>query len=261
MCIRDSIPNTNVIEAISYPHRLNAGEEGSELFTQSTLDRINTARQSRIERQLGHATLPRYQSSMRVFLDARYADNQLADLITHMPEELDDSGNNLRRQAQLACASFRAGLSVSANLSIGGFDTHGNHDQNHEPRMQQIVDGVDFLLQEADRQGIADQLYIIVGSDFARTPWYNDTNGKDHWTITSMMFIGPGIQGGRGIGATNDRQGPLTLNPNTFEPDEGSDLIINPEHVHYALRELAGVNRTALEGQFSVGSELLPIFG
>ena len=66
--------------------------------------------------------------------------------------------------------------------------------------------------QEAERLGIADRFNIIVGSDFARTPWYNDGNGKDHWSIGSMMFMGSDIQGGRVIGGTDNGQLPLAVN-------------------------------------------------
>ena len=87
---------------------------------------------------------------------------------------------------------FAAGVSVCANLSIGGFDTHGNHDTSHIPRLQQIIQAVTFAREEAERIGIADT-NIVVGSDFARTPYYNDGNGKDHWSISSMMMMGSDI--------------------------------------------------------------------
>ncbi len=41
------------------------------------------------------------------------------------------------QQAQLAVAAFKSGLAASANLNLGGFDTHSNHDrdqvQRHSP--------------------------------------------------------------------------------------------------------------------------------
>ena len=36
--------------------------------------------------------------------------------------------STLKRQAQLAVLAFRAGVAVSADLRLGGFDTHDNHD-------------------------------------------------------------------------------------------------------------------------------------
>ena len=57
--------------------------------------------------------------------------------------------------------------------------------------MQRLLEGVDFLMEEIERQGLTDKVIVMIGSDFARTPWYNDGNGKDHWSITSMMLMGP----------------------------------------------------------------------
>ena len=39
-----------------------------------------------------------------------------------------------------------------------------------------------------------------------RTPNYNNGNGKDHWSIGSIMFLGRGIKGNRVIGATDEKQ-------------------------------------------------------
>ena len=46
----------------------------------------------------------------------------------------------LERQVQVALACFSAGVSVSTNVSLGGFDTH-KPDTSHIPRLKQIVEG------------------------------------------------------------------------------------------------------------------------
>ena len=100
----------------------------------------------------------------------------------------------------VAVAGFKTGLAVAANLSIGGFDTHGNHDGGHIPLMGNLLAGIDLVWTEITNAGLAGKVVIAVGSDFGRTPAYNAQNGKDHWNITSMMFMGAGIAGGRVIG-------------------------------------------------------------
>ncbi|MDQ7068441.1 MAG: DUF1501 domain-containing protein [Sulfurimonas sp.] len=67
-------------------------------------------------------------------------------------------------------AGYKAGLTASVNISIGGFDTHGNHDANHIPRLARLLKGVDLLKQEAINQGIADNVIFVIGSEFGRTP-------------------------------------------------------------------------------------------
>ena len=51
-----------------------------------------------------------------------------------------------------------------------------------------------WVAAEVIEQGRADKIIVLVASDFGRTPSYsdfsqpfNDTNGKDHWNVTSML--------------------------------------------------------------------------
>lgn len=135
------IPTVSAINEIAFPHRMDANEPESLALRPADYDRIAAARAARLERLGGHASLPREQRSMSVLFEARGADNELARLTDALPSELDDSNNPLRRQAELACASFASGLTVSANLTVGGFDTHGDHDNRHTPRLQQVLEG------------------------------------------------------------------------------------------------------------------------
>lgn len=253
------LPDVGAIAEISYPHRLDPNEPASVLFTDAGLDRIEQARNERLHRRHEAETLPRQIQSMELLMASRMGDNELSVLLGYLPATLDNTNNPLIRQAQVAIAAFRAGLSISANLVIGGFDTHGNHDQNHEPAMQRVVAGITSIMNEAERQGIADKVVIAVGSDFARTPWYNETNGKDHWSVTSMMFMGPGIRGGRVVGATDARQSPLTIDPATLALSE-SGVRITPGHVHHSLRELLGFSDNPLVEPFRVQGSPIPLF-
>lgn len=252
------IPDTAAITEIAYPERLNGADPATQLYTHETLSRLKLAREARLHRLSEKATLPRVKKALSVLHQARSGQNELARLTEFLPESLDNSGNNLVRQSQIAMAAFRAGVCVSANLSIGGFDTHGNHDAQHTPRMQQIIEGATFVMDEAERLGIADKIVLLVGSDFARTPYYNDSNGKDHWSVTSMMMMGPGIQGGRVIGATTEQQSPRRVNPQTLALDENG-IRMTPGHIHGALRQVAGIDTRSELLSFPVGAAL-PIF-
>jgi hypothetical protein len=253
------LPGVSAVNEIAYPHRLDPATAGSEIFTSTTIDRIAQARAARLERLTGTESLPRVRGAMGILYQARQGVNDLAELATHLPATLDNSANPLLRQAEVAAASFRAGITVSASLTIGGFDTHGNHDQGHTPRMQMVLAGIDHLLEECDRHGIRDQVIVVVGSDFARTPWYNDTNGKDHWSITSMMLLGPGISGGRVIGGTDGGQLPFMLDSNTLATAD-TGIRLTPGHVHASLRTLAGIDDNPIALPWQVG-DYLPLLG
>lgn len=63
------------------------------------------------------------------------------------------------------------------------------------------------------------------------------------------MFLGPTIQGNRVIGATDEAQGVLTINPKTLELDE-KGIRIRPEHLGDMLREIAGIRDSPMAKQF-----------
>ncbi len=250
---------TGALSRIAWPHRRDPADETTSFHTAGTLDRIRAAQRARLESKMGAQRLPRIKQAMNSLYLARSGENEIKRLTEFLPE-LDQSNNQLFRQAQLAIASYKAGVSVSANLSMGGFDTHGNHDQNHFPRLQRLTEGIDFVWEEAVRQGVADKVVIAVGSDFGRTPGYNGGNGKDHWSITSMMFMGSGIPGNRVIGSSDERHRPHNVNPSTLARDDNG-VRITPAHIHAELRRLAAVDNTDVGRLYPMTpSESLPLF-
>jgi len=74
-----------------------------------------------------------------------------------------------------------------------------------------------------------------------------------------MMAMGAGIPGNRMIGATDRHVEALAVNPGSLEVDS-SGIVITPEHVHVALRNLAGIS-TDYTGQFGIQEQLLNLFG
>ena len=96
-----------------------------------------------------------------------------------------DFRSTLRQQAQLTVLAFKTGVAVSADLYLGGFDTHDSHDSDHEWLLGNLTAGVDYLWDYAEAHGVADRLVVVMGSDFGRTNFYNSRAGKDHWPIGS----------------------------------------------------------------------------
>jgi hypothetical protein len=239
--------STGPLARLAFPNRADPNRTDTNFHSDQTEERIRSAQRSRLSRQRQRESLPAYQDSYGLLFAARTGESEVRNLTTHLPAQLDASNNPLRRQAQVAVAAYKAGLTVSANLNVGGFDTHGNHDAAHIPALTRLTEGVDFLMQEAERQGIRDRMVVVMASDFGRTPGYNDGNGKDHWSITSMMMMGAGIRGNRVIGGSTPRHVALPVNPSTLEL--GGDLILRPEHVHAALRRLAGIEGDSIVTQ------------
>ena len=106
----------------------------------------------------------------------------------------------------------------------------------------EFLAGIDYLARKAEELKIREKLVFVIQSEMGRTPNYNKGNGKDHWSITSMMMMGPGIPGGRVIGATTETQRPKKIDPVTLEVSEAADAVkLHPGNIHAALRELGGV--------------------
>src|SRR5207247_4309669 len=148
----------------------------------------------------------------------------------------------LSQQVDIALASFKAGVCVSANLSIGQFDSHANNDADQMRLIPEFLAGIRYLMRRAEDLRIRDKLVVIVQSEMGRTPNYNSGNGKDHWSIGSILFLGRGIKGDRVIGATDEKQFHVSVNPQSLAIDKEKGIRVRPEHIHTALRELAGIS-------------------
>jgi hypothetical protein len=202
---------------------------------------------SRIEQALGQqraerATLPllpRQQRAENMLYAAQVNSKALARVTPHIPSEIPKQ--RLAQQAEIALASFKAGVCVSANLTIGQFDSHANNDTDQMKLIPEFLEGIAYVLHRAEEMQIRDKLVVIAQSEMGRTPTYNSGNGKDHWSIGSIMFLGPGIRGNRLIGATDAGQFTVPLNPKSLELEPDTGIRVRPEHIHVALRQFANI--------------------
>lgn len=109
--------------------------------------------------------------------------------------------------------------------------------------------------------GIADRVFVAIGSDFGRTPGYNGGNGKDHWSVNSMILMGAGVPGNRVIGASGPRHQLMQVNPQTLEVVESGGVRLRPDHVHAAIRKLAGLERDPLSLRYPLQEEDINLLG
>lgn len=247
-----------VFQQLAFPNASRPGadaENRREFFHESIYQEIENARNARLQRLVASNSLPLRQQQFSEMMQSRTGDNNLNRLVNLLPDRI---SNGLAGQAEVATAAFASGVAVSANLNMGGFDTHGNHDQNHANRLDQLLTGVDHLWEQIESYNLQDRVTVLVGSDFGRTPFYNDGNGKDHWNVTSMMAMGAGVRGNRVIGGTDDHVEALKINPQSLAIDPNG-ITLSPQHIHVALRQMAGVN-SDLIGRFGIPENHLNLF-
>ena len=183
--------------------------------------------------------------SREAYLESMLAVDPLVEFGEMLPsrDDIAPRGDNgfLKRQAQFAVLAFKAGVSVTADMNLGGFDSHENNDAEQEPLLSELTEGIDYLWDAAEEAGIAQRLVVIVGSDFSRTPYYNSGDGKDHWPYGSYIIMEKGANyTNRVVTGTDEVQDVLKVDPVTLKPS-GFGTKIETSHVHDALRDYLGI--------------------
>ncbi len=253
--------NIGALEQLAYPALADPNNPDSSYLSSKALEIIEEAQWERDQELIAGQGLPKIQHSMSTLFESRSGSNELKRLKEFMPEDI---SGGLRGQVEVALAAYRAGISVACNISAGGFDTHGDHDARQIPALENLLDAMGYARNLSKELGIADKVVIMAGSDFGRTPGYNDGNGKDHWSVSSMMMMGPYIQGNRVIGKTDDGHRALGVTT-SLGIDESPDarLKILPSHIHSAIRKQFALGAdNELASMFPLANEEeLPIFG
>ena len=220
---------------------------GLESYRSAAMERLESA-PNLLPRDLRHRAFYRsafLTEGLKAYADAIPPEDEL-----EQEEEYEGPGgrfrSTLRRQAQLAVLAFKTGVAVSADLWLGGFDTHATHDPDHEWLLGNLTDSVDHLWEYAEEHGVADRMVVVIGSDFGRTNFYNAGAGKDHWPIGSFIVMEKDQPWtGRAVGETDGLHFAQRINPRTLQRDDRSGTIIYPKHVHKALRRYLGMEGSA----------------
>ncbi len=256
----DLIPKLANYDEIFY----SVGDQNnSVLYPQTISERIKSAKLARIERQLTQSNLlTRHKEALNQFHLATQNLDELKKFNDFMPsgliEDNDDQGfHSAWRQAEIAMISFKAGLTIGADITQGdNFDTHANHDADHGKFMRRLTRDIETIWMLAEQHGIADKVTLVVNSEFSRTPYYNAEGGKDHWPLGSMIILKKGASWtNRVVGRTDEVQNGVKINPTTLQIDETNGALIYPKDVYQALRKHFGIADHNLMQQFDLKTE------
>lgn len=169
--------------------------------------------------------------------------------------------SDTKKQMQGALLILQSGLGSAVDISLGGFDTHDNHDLEHEVLYTHLADALGFFWDYAEELGIADRILLVIGSDFGRTNFYNDGEGKDHWPVGSYIIMEQNAPwGNRVVGLTDELHFAKRINPATLREDPNG-ILITPAHVHKALQNYLGLDTFAEDMGLALKDvESLPLF-
>lgn len=277
------------IQYLADPYRAAPNDEKA-LITDVASRRIAELRGARMDALERQASLPRNKRTLTAFRNASRggaAVSLLKQVAGTQPPPIDSFTNDLPPDARAYLTSpaqangtvprfiemgrpietilqcFNAGVSASATYAQGGFDTHANHDTTQQAAMASFLARIRYVLSRAQQLGLRDKLYVLVTSDFGRTPKYNSGNGKDHWNVTSALVVGPQIRGGRAIGATDEGHKVLRVvraNPSQTVPDtdpQGSRIYAS--HIHRELRRVLGLEAAPFISGFPLPAQHTPL--
>ncbi len=128
----------------------------------------------------------------------------ITDLYGIGTKETDEFGRQLLLARRLAEQGTRFIQVCHAGGGNGGWDAHGNI-ESHAPLCRATDKPIAGLIRDLKQRGMLDETLVVWTSEFGRTPWSQNTTGRDHNPkgYTAWM-AGGGIRGGTIHGATDD---------------------------------------------------------
>lgn len=105
-------------------------------------------------------------------------------------------------------ASITEGLDVAAQMlaadvgtqlvvvSAGGFDTHAGQLPIHAELLADLAGGIDAFFAAVDAAGLADDVMLVVTSEFGRRAAENGSGGCDHGAGGASFAVGKPVRGG-----------------------------------------------------------------
>src|SRR5438477_2369278 len=116
----------------------------------------------------------------------------------------DDFGKQLLLARRLVENNVRFIQICHAGGGNGAWDAHGDMKSN-EPLCRAVDKPIAGLIQDLKQRGLLDSTLVVFGSEFGRSPWSQNTTGRDHNGLGfSSWLSGGGVKGGMVEGATDE---------------------------------------------------------
>jgi uncharacterized protein (DUF1501 family) len=136
-----------------------------------------------------------------------------------------------------------------ASYRHNAFDTHVQQSDLHQRLLTYVSDAVAGFMKDMERIGRADDIALLVFSEFGRRVPENTSLGTDHGTANHMYLIGRNIKGGH-----------YGQPPSLTELDEGDNLVFTTDFRRVYATAIEGWLRApshdVLRGKF----ETFPVF-
>ena len=104
-------------------------------------------------------------------------------------------GGNLQKVAALIAAGMPTRL-YYVTYAGNSFDTHVQQADLHNRLLMYTADAVRGFMEDMTRLGRADEVALMMFTEFGRRVEENGSLGTDHGTATPMFVVGKGVKGG-----------------------------------------------------------------
>lgn len=146
----------------------------------------------------------RMQLAAPQLVDFSNEPKSVTDLYGIGEKQTDDFGRQLLLARRLVEQGVRFVQICHAGGGNGGWDAHGDIN-SHEPLCRQTDQPIAGLLRDLKQRGMLDQTLVVWTSEFGRTPWSQNTTGRDHNPRGYTSWLaGGGVKGGTIHGATDE---------------------------------------------------------
>ncbi|MFI5454402.1 MAG: DUF1501 domain-containing protein [Isosphaerales bacterium] len=105
--------------------------------------------------------------------------------------------SELARRLRLTARLIKAGLGTRVYyLEQGDYDTHGHQLARHAPLLEDLSSSLKAFLDDLAASRLADQVAVMVFSEFGRRVEENGSMGTDHGTAGPVFLAGPCVRPG-----------------------------------------------------------------
>ena len=131
------------------------------------------------------------------------------------------------------------------------FDTHVHQSSLHRRLLTYVADAVAGFMADLERIGRADDVVLLIMSEFGRRVPENTSLGTDHGAANNMYIVGKPVKGGH--------YGEL---PSLTELDDGDNLVHTSDFRRaYATVTQSWLGHQDTEGLLGGAFEPFPVFG
>ena len=176
-----------------------------------TLSKMNTEFRDRYAmntdiqaRAKSYELAARMQLAAPSVVDFSKEPKSVTDLYGIGEKETDDFGKQLLLARRLAEEKVRFIQICHAGGGNGSWDAHGDM-KSHAPLCRATDKPIAGLIRDLKNRGMLDSTLVVWTSEFGRSPWSQNTTGRDHNPRGySSWMAGGGIKGGISHGSTDD---------------------------------------------------------